>query len=303
MFNYNPYSYDPFFYNFLYKPFIPPDYDIPPTIYALLNSYVNFNKSNKTKINNLAKEGRGLFFDFNYSLSNKLNKEDFETMILNHYMMNRIGYDTVTAFKLQLNVKINSILPMMNKLFDTLPDLSIFDGESIISDSTDNRDISDNRNINDNKNITDNKNLNNESTIKDDHYITDIGNTHSNNENINDNRFSDEPQNQLEDVQDGSYVTNYTYNTSNENNQINETFNRNENTTKNENQSTNEKYTRNENNTTNDNLKRNDDNIHHEETFKTIGNKVEVLKMYQENLTSIYDLIFKELDDLFYSLV
>ena len=234
--------YNPFFYNFISRPFLPTDYDIPPTIYAILNSYVNFDKSDKTKIKDLAKEGRGCIFDFDYTLSNKVTKKEFESMILNHYMMSRIGFETVTAFKLQLNVKINSILPMVNKLFDNLP-FDIFEGETIETDSTDNRDIKD------------------------------VGSTTANTKNKNDNRFSDTPQNQIQDVKNGSYVTNYTYNESDSDNTISE------------------------------NLTRDDNNVHHEFIKKTRPDKLETLLLFQKNITNIYDIIFKELDDLFYGLV
>ena len=90
---------------FLYSPMIPNlkklwnDFDQPPTIYSLLNSYVNFENPEPVKISNLAKAGRAMFFDFDYPLAEGWSKEDFETMILNHFMMRRIGYETVTAFK------------------------------------------------------------------------------------------------------------------------------------------------------------------------------------------------------------
>ena len=90
-----------FFWNILTPP-LPPDYDIPPTIYSLLNSYVNYDNPNPVKISNLASAGRNMFFDFNYTLTDKITKEDFEVMILNHFLMRRIGYDTVTAFKIAL---------------------------------------------------------------------------------------------------------------------------------------------------------------------------------------------------------
>lgn len=235
--------YNPFFYNFISRPFLPTDYDIPPTIYAILNSYVNFDKSYKTKIKDLAKEGRGCIFDFDYTLSDKVTKEEFESMILNHYMMSRIGFETLTAFKLQLNVKINTILPMVNKLFDILPTFDLFEGETIETDSTDNRDIKD------------------------------VGSTIANTKNKNDNRFSDTPQNQISDVKNGSYLTNYTYNESDSDNTIAE------------------------------NLTRDDDNVHHEFIKKTRPDKYEVLKDYHEQMITIYDIIFKSLDDLFYGLV
>ena len=43
-----------------------PDYNIPPTLYALLNSIVNFGEEEKTKIKDLAKVGRSTIFDFDY---------------------------------------------------------------------------------------------------------------------------------------------------------------------------------------------------------------------------------------------
>ena len=39
-------------------------YDEPPTVYALLNSYVNFANDTPVKIADLAKAGRAAFFDF-----------------------------------------------------------------------------------------------------------------------------------------------------------------------------------------------------------------------------------------------
>ena len=82
---------------------IPDDYDIPPTIYAILNSYVNFDAENKTNIYNLAKAGRGCIFDFDYPLTTNIDKEDFETEILNHYIY------TILVFLLEnliLNIRI-----------------------------------------------------------------------------------------------------------------------------------------------------------------------------------------------------
>ena len=95
--------------NYFYcLPFLPTNCDKPPTIYSILNSIVNGDKDEEdyTKIKDLADEGRSTIFNFNYPLSAHITKKDFECMILNHYMMRRIGFETVTAFRLQLNVKL-----------------------------------------------------------------------------------------------------------------------------------------------------------------------------------------------------
>lgn len=79
------------FYNpFYFVPRIPNINENPPTLYAILNSIVNYGKEEKTKIEDLAKESRTQVFTFNYPLSEKVNKEDFETLILNRFLMRRI---------------------------------------------------------------------------------------------------------------------------------------------------------------------------------------------------------------------
>ena len=166
--------------------------DYPPTIYAILNSYVNFDAEEQTKIKDLANAGRGCIFDFNYPLSDEISKEEFETNILNHYMMRRIGFDTPTAFKIALNAKLNEIMPKYNKLFDAFANWNILeDGES----------------------VTRYKNINTSSHAT--NQTTDYS--------ANDMRSSDTPEGKLSNVRDASYVTNYGYNQINSNgNSIND---------------------------------------------------------------------------------
>lgn len=163
------------------------DYPEPPTVYSILNSYVNFANDNPAKIKNLAKTGRAVFFDFDYPLTENIPKEDFECMILNKFMMRRIGYETVTAFKLQLEVKLNEIMPIYNKMFDALNGWDLFnDGESVTRQSATARSGTDA----------------NTSSSQDS----------SNASNTSDQRYSDTPQNKITEVQNGEYVTDYRYN-------------------------------------------------------------------------------------------
>lgn len=160
------------------------DYPEPPTVYSILNSYVNFANDNPEKIKDLAKTGRAVFFDFDYPLTSNISKEDFEVMILNKFMMRRIAYETVTAFKLQLNVKLNEIMPLYNKLFDALDGWDIFnDGEEINRTNNTSRTGSDTNNSTSSSNTTDS--------------------------NTSDQRYSNTPQNALSDVTSGQYVTDY----------------------------------------------------------------------------------------------
>lgn len=214
-------------------------YDEPPTIYALLNSYVNFANDTPVKIADLAKAGRTVFFDFDYPLTDKISREDFETMILNHFIMRRIGYETVTAFKIALNVKLNEIMPMYNKMIDSIWNWNIFaDGE------TTTRDYTEDRTTNGNNTVTTNA--------------------------TSDQRSSDTPQNQIDDVKSGKYVSNYEFDTdiSNSNSTNNIT----------------------------------DNNNVLEVVKKSPSDKMRLYSEFLKNRQNIYTMIFKDLDVLFYQI-
>ena len=218
-------------YPFIIPPAFP-DYNLPPTLYRLLNSIVNYDEDEQTKIKNLASAGRTSIFDFEYPLSTHVDKEDFEVMILNHFLMRRIGYETLNAFKIALNVKMNEIMPMYNKLFDALDGWNIFtSGESVTE--------------------TGSNSLNNISSSS----------------NISDRRYSDTPQQQLTNVQNGTYITDYNYDTD----------------TGSVSSSTSGSDTR--------------------SITRTPADKIKVYKEFIENKKSIMTMIFEDLDPLFYGLV
>lgn len=90
----------------MFYPWIPTDYNLPPTLYSILNSLANYDAEDKTKIKDLAIATHEDIFDFTYPLSTHINKDDFEVLILNHFLMRRLGYETVTAWKIALSVKL-----------------------------------------------------------------------------------------------------------------------------------------------------------------------------------------------------
>ena len=263
------------YYNglFMFYPFFPPNCNKPPTIYSILESIVNpdidLNEpAPEVKIKDLAKAGRQTIFNFDYPLTSNITKEKFETMILNHFLQRRIGFETVTAFRIQLDVKLNEIMPIYNKLFDALENWNIFaDGEIVERSGTDNRNTNSTNNI---TNETSNT-LNNKSTTS----TTDT----------TDRRNSDTPQNQLQNVRDGKYVTNYSYDTNNSNgNDSSESSGK-------------------SNSTNNSTTNSTDNNIYTETTRRTQQDKIAIYKEMQENIKSIYTMIFKDLECLFYQLV
>ncbi len=255
------------YYNglFMFYPFLPPNCNKPPTIYTILESIVNPDvdlneQAPEVKIKDLAKVGRSTIFNFDYPLTSYITKEKFETMILNHFLQRRIGFETVTAFRIQLDVKLNEIMPLYNKMFDALENWEIFnDGEVTTRIGTDNR-------TSQSTNNTSNELTNHSTTSTND---------------ISDRRNSELPQNQLEDLRNGSYVTNYNYDTNTNNGEDNSTS---QGTSQATNQGT-------------------DNNVYNETITRTPADKIAILKEMQENIKSIYTMIFKDLECLFYQLV
>ena len=217
-----------------------PDYNLPPTLYRLLNSIVNFDEEEQTKIKNLASEGREDIFDFEYPLSTHVDKEDFEVMILNHFLMRRIGYDTLNAFKIALDVKMNEIMPMYNKMFDMLDNWNVFNDGEVTSRT-----------------------------------VTDSGTNSLNNittsQNTSDRRYSDTPQNQLQNVRDGKYITDYNYDT--------------------------------DNGSVSSSSAGTDSRSTLESITRTPSDKMKLYREFIENKKSIMTMIFEDLEPLFYGLV
>lgn len=219
----------------------------PPQLFDLLDSMVNFEREEQVKISELPRVASSMVFDFEYPLSTKVNKEDFETLILKKFFNRRIGYETYTTWKMQLEVKMNEIMPTYNKLFDSMYDWNLFkDGENY------------------KRTINNTKKGNIETTTKTN--VDDNSDIISKNSNL--------PQNEIEDIENGNYMTNYSHDT---------------NTSK-------SKATGEGTNKTNEN----NDTIEYYE--KDSNNKIEVYNKFLENRANIMSLIFKDLDSLFYGL-
>ena len=224
---------------FLY-PMIPTDYNLPPTLYRIMNSLANFDAEEKTKIPGLAEKTHSQIFDFTYPLSTNINKDEFEILILNKFMMRRIGYETVTAWKLALQVKLNEIMPIYNKMFDMLEGWDLFkDGEV-------------------------------EVRVKEEEGSNSIDTTSSTSGSV-DSRSNDAPQNRIQDVQSGEYVSFYSY----DQNRTSVTSG----SDGEDSRTTNETITR------------------------SPSDKIKIYKEFLDTQESIYSMIYKQLDPLFYGLV
>ena len=240
--------------------------DMPPTLYALMNSKVNFDRpaAEQTSISNLPSAFKDYLFDFNYPLDNNL-KSEFETMFLKHYMFRRINFDTYLSFKLHLEVKLNDIMPKYNKMFEGFSSLD-FDGlrETTVRTNQNARTISE----------TDYETNTGTSTG------SSSGSNTASSSSTNDNRFSDTPQNTIADVQNGSYVTDYTYNTGSDSSSASSSSSSSSSRSK-------------ANNKT-------DNDSENENITKIKLDTLEEYKKFIEYANNIYSMIFKECDSLFY---
>lgn len=279
-----------------FYPQLPTNCIKPPTLYALLNAIANFDSETKTKIKDLALATHEYMFDFNYPLTNKVNKTDFEVLIIKHFLMRRIGYETFTSFKLALDVKLNEIMPFYNKMFDMLDGWDLFnDGEDVTRTLVEGRDKSD-TSTNSNTLTSSNTSTNSQST---NNTINNSKSENNLNTNTSDRRFSDTPQNALSDVQNGTYVSNYNYDTTNDNERRNtissETNVISQNIINNDNISSTQS-------STGSNLGRETTNTT-ERIIRTPADKIRIYTEFLENRKNIYSLIFRDLDPLFYGLV
>lgn len=237
-----------------------PDYNLPPTLYRIMNSLANFDLDeneevdieDKIKIKNLATTTRSQIFDFDYPLTENMTKAEFEVLILNHFLMRRIGYDTMNAFKIALCVKLNEIMPIYNKLFDALDGWDIFNDGEITS-----RSVSD----------AGTNSLNNISTSQ----------NSTTTSSTSDRRYSDTPQNQLANVRDGKYITDYNYDQ--DSGSVSDSGSISSSTSGSDSRNTIENITR------------------------SPSDKIKIYKEFIENRKSILTMIFDDLDCLFYGLV
>ena len=139
-------------------------------------------------------------------------------------------------------------MPLYNKLFDSLEGWDLFnDGEQVT------------------RNVTDNRVIDGTSTQ------TASGTTNQ----TSDRRYSELPQNQIADVQNGTYLTTYNYDTDTGS------------------------TTQNSSTTT-----KSDDKGNLKETIKrSPSDKIKIYQEFIQNKNNIYTMIFKDLDTLFYQIV
>lgn len=161
-----------------------------------------YETTNPIEIVEIARPG---IFDFEYPLYDITHKEELEKKILYHYYNYEIGEDTYGAFKFNLNKTLNEIMPYYNKIYKATAKDYDFDINIDYYDEYKGKGTQEASSNSQNKldtTITDNQH---------DDYHDRL-------------RKSDTPQNNLQEVEDGKYISEYNYNTGkNDSNKTNTT--------------------------------------------------------------------------------
>lgn len=252
-----------------------------PLLCDLLNSLVNFTKpeNEKVKLSQIPTAAAPLVFDFEYPLSTNVDKTKFESMILKKFYTRRIGYETYTTWKMQLDVKLNEIMPVYNKLFDSMSNWNLFnDGENYT------------RTINNEHESSTETSSERVDTTSDETHNTTSTTTSATDSTNSIRKFSKLPQNEINDIENGNYMTEYTHDTnSGTSSGTGSGTNNTTNTGRN---------TGNESGTNDFNESSNTTEIY----TKDVSNKIDIYNKFLEDRNHIMSLIFKDLDSLFYGL-
>lgn len=233
---------------------------VTPRLYEVMQSLAG-TPDGSTNPYQLAAAARALIFDFNYDLHQE-NKATFETNILEYFMMRRLGYETYTLWHIKFKNRILTILPKYNALFDYQAKAFSLIDEEISGKSYTIEHIFGSTNTN-------TKNLSDALT----HGLI------SESSGTLDSRQSDTPQNNIDEVKSGEYVSTYNYDQSG-----NTVTNRGTDTTAHTGTDT-TAHTGIDKDTYSENL--------------ASPEQLELLAKYQASIQNIYAQIYKELDSLF----
>ena len=218
------------------------DNHVPPTVFQLCES-ICYTNNTPCRIMDLAKNCRETIFNFDYPLTEKVDREKFEINIINHFLMRRIGGETFTAWQLFLYNKLNEIMPKYNLLFDALNGWELFNSGEVT-----------------------NRTLNSQNQSK----LENKSNNTTN--NFSDRRFSDMPDNRIDDIKNGEYLTDYNFDTN--------TTNSNDNSNSNGTSTTNDV----------------------ERIERTPSDKISIYNEFINNKNNIYTKIYEDLEVCFYGL-
>lgn len=159
------------------------DNHVPPTVLQLCQS-ICYTNDTPCRIMDLASYSRETIFNFSYPITAKIDKEQFEINIINNFLMRRINGETFTSWQLALYNKLNEIMPKYNMLFEALDGWDLFNSGEVTN-----------------------------RTLTQENQSEASNESKSTGTNTSDRRYSAMPDNQLDEVRNGKYITDYNYDT------------------------------------------------------------------------------------------
>lgn len=158
----------------------------------ICESYAGLSESTGQKsVNSIIKQAIPKVFDFDFPIFDEAYREVLCGKILKHYYLREIGLETVGAWKLMLDTKLNEIMPYYNQLYNS---------EKIKIDPMNDYKLTKNYN----KTKNESKNGNNQT----DSSGTNKASQNGSNEGTDYNLYSDTPQGALTGVDNQEYLTN-----------------------------------------------------------------------------------------------
>lgn len=255
---------------------------------------------------------RANIFDFSYPIFDEDYRSVLETKILKHYYTREIGFETVALWKLNLDRKLNEIMPFYNKMYeaqvnsidDIFKDTDYYVKGDKSGTNTGTQKVVSDKDIT-TSNTGSNKHTGNDK--KDSSGTTQSSGT-GNSSSGEWNMYSDTPQGSIAriDVEANNYLTNATHDTKtgNTSNSASSSYSDTTTDTYNSTNSISNSGTETVDETVNrtDNFATTDDYLEH--IYGKRGNKsyVELLKEYREYYMNIDLMIIDELSDLFLNL-
>lgn len=280
----------------------------------------------------LCKTEYQVIFDFDFPLLASMTKQDLCTAILMHYYTREIGLETVELWKQFLDTRLNEIMPYYVQLESAK--ISLADAlinrnvtEKLKRDGTENNDTSRKNNGSEESNgsfssdndSTSSNNATGSSTVNGtgDSSSNSTEDTTQNIESNGKNLFSETPQDGLEAVINGTYLTTATITNDNEttgrNTEGSQTVH-NESEEKQTDSNESSGSTHNENSGTNKNDKTTsflEDILHNKDYLENVsretlgfeGDKLDVLLKYRDSILQIPRMIINDLADLFITIL
>lgn len=164
--------------------------------------------SDSHDINTQIQDAKENIFDDSWQLNNDENTNRIKTMILRHYYMREIGFETVNLWKLKLNTELSEIAPKYSMLYNAI--------EEVRTNPLGNVDVTETQTANANGSVesSGNAKATNKNTDKQTSETTNTGSSTGNGNSDAWQTSNDTPQGGLDGIESNRYLSSAVHNKS-----------------------------------------------------------------------------------------